>query len=151
MQCPVLPLQRHWGLRVLPSSLPLHTSPLPVSRVAPSHLSCTCRFLSFHKSSKYFLLFSIFLSWSPNSSNSSASLIPWISLMPPSPRQSVALWPTGHVINKNKRYNWCRIIDDRKIEIIFCLDGNDGLSYFANHFYRVLPVTLEWWQQSSVR
>ena len=79
----------HWGLRVLPSSLPLHTSPL---WVPPSHLSCTCHLLSFHKSSKYFFLFSIFfLSRSPNSSNSStssASLIPWISLMHPSPHHS---------------------------------------------------------------
>ena len=67
----------------------LHTSPL---HSAPSHLSCTRRFLSFHKSSKYFFLLSIFfLSWSPNNSNSStssASLIPWISLMPPRPRHS---------------------------------------------------------------
>ena len=89
MQCPALPLQWHWGLRVLPSSLPLHTLPL---RVAPSHLSCTCHFLTFHKYSKYFFNFSIFfLSWSPNSSNSSTSsfsLIPWIYLMPPSLRQS---------------------------------------------------------------
>ena len=82
MQRPVLPLQRHWGLWVLPSS---HLA-------APSHLSRTCHFLSLHKSSKYFFLFSIkFLFWSLNSINSStssASLILWISLMPPRPRQS---------------------------------------------------------------
>ena len=78
------------SVSVLSSSLLLHTSPL---QVPPSHPSCTCRVFSFHKSSKYFFLFSIFfLSWSQKSSNSltsSSSLSSWIiSLIPPSPRHS---------------------------------------------------------------
>ena len=38
----------------------LNTSPL---WVPPSHLSCTCRFLSLHRSYRYFFLFPIVLSW----------------------------------------------------------------------------------------
>ena len=61
----------------------LHTSPLRHSGsgapyLTVSHLSCNiCRLLSLHKSSKYFFLLSIFfLSWSPNSINSSTSSVP---------------------------------------------------------------------------